>query len=106
MKNNSHSSSKRFLLPGSHRKVLALLAILFFFLLNAAWSAPASSRLSHPLRVAATHTLAPTHSNLVNTPSLEEMQSNHAQTDGIAIMGGIIVLVIVAGTFFVLRRKS
>ena len=106
MKNNSHPSSRKFYLPGSQRRIIALLAILFFFLLTAAWSAPDSSRPSQPFRVAATHTLAPTHSNLVNTPSLEELQANHTQTDGIAIMGGVIVLVIVAGTFFVLRRKS
>jgi hypothetical protein len=106
MKNNSHSSSKEFFLPGSQRKVLALLAILFLFLLNAAWSAPVSTRPDQPFRIEATHTLVPTHSNLVNTPSLEELQANHAQTNGIAIMGGIILLVIVAGTFVILRRKS
>jgi hypothetical protein len=106
MKNNSHPSSRKFFIPGSQRKILALLAILFFFLLNAAWSVPDSSQPDQPFRVEATHTLVPTHSNLVNTPSLEELQSNHAQTNGIAIMGGVILLVIVAGTFFVLRRKS
>ncbi len=106
MKNNSHSSTRGFFFPGPQRKIFALLAILFFFLLNAAWSAPDSSRPDQPFRIEATHTLVPTHTNLVNTPSLEEMQSNHSQTDGIAIMGGVIVLVIVAGTFFVLRRKS
>ena len=106
MKNNSHPSKRKSYLIGSHRKVLALLAILFIFLLTAAWNAPDSSRPSQPYRVEATHTLVPTHSNLVNTPNLQELQSNHTQTDGIAIMGGVIVLVIVAGTFFVLRRKS
>jgi hypothetical protein len=79
---------------------------LFFFLLNAAWSAPYSSLPSQPFRIEATHTRVPTHTNLVNTPSQEEIQSNHTQTNGIAIMGGIIVLVIIAGTFFVLRRKT
>jgi len=106
MKNNSHPSTGKFYLNGSQRKVLALLAILFFFMLCAAWSAPGSSPLSQPFRAALTHTLVPTHSNLVNTPSLEELQANHTQTDGIAIMGGVIVLVIGGGTFFVLRRKS
>jgi hypothetical protein len=106
MKNNSHPSSSEFFLNGSQRKILALLAILFFFLLNAAWRAPDSSRPDQPFRVEATHTLVPTHTNLVNTPSLVELQANHAQTNGIAIMGGVILLVIVAGTFFVLRRKS
>jgi hypothetical protein len=106
MKNNSHPSSSNFFLSGSQRKILALLAILFFFLLNAAWSLPVSSHPDQPFRAAATHTIVPTQSKLVNTPSLEEMQSNHSQTDGIAIMGGVIVLVIVAGTFIVLRRKS
>jgi hypothetical protein len=106
MKNTSYPSTGKSHLNGSQRKVLALLAILFFFLLNAAWSAPYSSQPSQPFRAAPTHTLVPTHSNLVNTPSLEELQANHSQTNGIAIMGGVIVLVIVAGTFFVLRRKS
>jgi len=106
MKNNLHPSSRKSLLPGSQRRIIALLVILFFFLLNEAWIAPNSSRPAQPFRVEATHTLVPTHSNLVNTPSLEELQSNHSQTDGIVIMGGVIVLVIVAGTFFVLRRKS
>ncbi len=91
---------------GSQRKVLALLAILFLFLLNAAWSVPDTSQPEQPFRVEATHTLVPTHTNLVNTPSQEEMLSNHSQTDGIAIMGGVIVLVVVAGTFIVLRRKN
>jgi hypothetical protein len=93
-------------LPGSQRKVLALLAILVLFLLNAAWKLPVSSSSVEPAKIVATHTLVPTISKLVNTPSLEEMQSNHSQTDGIAIFGAIIVLVILAGTFFVLRRKS
>ncbi|MGD0005166.1 MAG: hypothetical protein ABSE06_13155 [Anaerolineaceae bacterium] len=81
------------------------MAILALFLLNAAWNVPYSPPPSHPPRVAATRTLNPTLSNLVNTPSQEEILSNHNQTNGIAILGGIIVLVIVAGTFFVLRRK-
>ena len=106
MKNNPHPCFSKFFLPGPQRKIIALLVILFFFLLNAAWSAPNSAPPAHPNRAAATHTLVPTHSNLVNTPNQEEIQSNHSQTDGIAVMGGIILLVIVAGTFFVLRRKS
>ena len=106
MKNISPSSPKKAFLSRSQRKVLALLAILVLFLLNAAWNLPSYSVPSQLDRVEATHTLAPTYSNLVNTPSLEELQANHSQTDGIAIMGGVIVLVIVAGTFFVLRRKS
>jgi hypothetical protein len=107
MKNYPHPPSRKFHLPGSQRKILALLAILVLFLLTAAaWSMPDSSQPSQPYRVEATHTLVPTHSKLVNTPNPQELQSNHSQTDGIAIMGGVIVLVIVAGTFFVLRRKS
>ena len=106
MKNTSHPSTGKSYLNGSQRKILALLAILLFFLLTAAWSAPYSSRPAQPFRTTPTHTLVPTHSNLVNTPSIEELQANHSQTNGIAIMGGVIVLVIVAGTFFVLRRKS
>jgi len=93
-------------LSAPKRRILALLAILFLFLLNAAWSAPYSPGPYQPARVEATHTLAPTHSDLINTPSLAEMQANHSQSNGIAIFGGIIVLVIIAGTFVVLRRKS
>ena len=95
-------------LPMTQRRFLAALAILVLFLLNAAWNAPYSSRPSQPGRVAATRTLSPTPStsNLANTPSPEEILANRTQTNGVVIVGGIIVLVIVAGTFFVLRRKS
>ena len=105
MKNISPSSPKKAFLTRSHRKVLALLAILVLFLLNAAWNLPSYSVPSQLDRVEATHTLAPTYSNLVNTPSLAEMQSNHSMTNGIAVMGGIILLVIIAGTIIVLRRN-
>ena len=106
MKNIPDRSPIKVFLPGRQRKVLALLAILVLFLLNAAWNLPNSSSPAEPVKAAPTHTLVPTISNLVNTPSLEELQSNHTQTDGIAIFGAVIVLVIVAGTFFVLRRKA
>jgi hypothetical protein len=106
MKNIPHHPPINTFLTRSQRRVLALLAILALFLMLTAWSVPHSSLPSEPGRAAVTHTSRPTITNLINTPSLEEMQSNHAQTDGIAIFGGIIVIVIVAGTFFVLRRKS
>jgi len=107
MKNFSHHSPNQPILSWlqGKRKALALLAILILFLINVSWSLPYSSWPDEPARAGATHTLVPTHSNLVNTPSLEEIQSNHTETDGIAIVGGIIVLMILAGTFFVLRRK-
>ena len=108
MKNNLHPSPLHTFLPRSQRRVLALLVILVVFLLNAAWNTTNSSPPSRPHRAEATRTLVatPTHSNLVNTPSQEEILANHSQTNGIAILGGILVLVIVAGTFFVLRRKA
>jgi hypothetical protein len=106
MKNILHYPSSKAFLPKSQRRFLALLAILVLFLMNAARSAPYSPPPNQPARIEATHTLVPTHTNLVNTPSLDELQANHSQTDGIAILGGVIVVVIVAGTFFVLRRKS
>ena len=81
------------------------MAILVLFLLNAAWNTPYSQPFI-PARIVATRSLVPTHSSLVNTPSQDEILANHTQTNGIAILGGILVLVIVAGTFFVLRRKA
>ena len=105
MKNNLHSSPLNAFLPRSQRRVLALMAILVLFLLNAAWNTP-YSQPSIPARIVATRSLVPTHSSLVNTPSQDEILANHTQTNGIAILGGILVLVIVAGTFFVLRRKA
>jgi hypothetical protein len=106
MKNISNHSPIKAFLSGPQRRGVAALAILVLFLLNAAWSVPYASPPSQPARVEATVTLFPTISNLVNTPSLEEIQSNYTQTSGVAFFGSIIVLVIIAGTFFVLRRKS
>jgi hypothetical protein len=105
MKNISQHSPPQTFFSTPPRKVLALAIILVLFLLNAAWSDSFSAWPSDPVRVESTRTLVPTHSPFVNTPSPEEIQANHSQTDGIAVFGGIIVLVIVAGTFFVLRRK-
>ncbi len=106
MKNNLHPFSLTALLPGPPRRVLALLVILALFLLNAAWNVPFAPPPSHPPRLAPTRTSVPTLSNLVNTPDAEEILTNHTETNGIAILGAFIVLVIVAGTFFVLRRKG
>lgn len=106
MKKNLHHSPLNAFLTRSQRRILALMAILVLFMLIAAWNVPFSPLPSHAPGVEAAHTLAPTQSNLVNTPSQDEILANHTQTNGIAILGGIIVLVIVAGTFFVLRRKA
>jgi hypothetical protein len=106
MKNNLHHSPVNGLFPRSQRRVLATIAILVLFLLNAAWNIPYSPLPSHAPWAVAAHTLVPTRSNLVNTPSQEEILSNHSETNGIAILGSILVLVIVGGTLFVLRRKT
>ncbi len=104
MKTNSPNPSRNYYLK-SLRKPLAIAAILIFFLLNVAWSLNFSAPPALPERVDVTHTLVPTRSKLVNTPNPQEIQANHSQTNGIAIFGSIIVLVIVAGTLFVLRRN-
>ncbi len=105
MKNMSHNSPEKIICPWRLRKTLALAAILALFLLNAAWTRPYFYPPSVPGRMEVTHTPVPTRSKLVNTPNPQEIQANHAQTNGIAVFGGIIVLVIVAGTFIIFRRN-
>jgi hypothetical protein len=88
----------------SRRLFKAVLAAVIIF--TAAWSAPYEVPFSEPLRIEATHTPIPTvPQRFFNTPNPYEIQTNSLMTNGILVVGVIIVLIIGAGTVIVLRRK-
>jgi hypothetical protein len=86
--------------------LIIMLAFTLISALTVAWSAPYTVSSSESLSIDATHTPAPPpHHRKINTPSPYEIETNRYWTDGILVMGVVIVLIIMVGTVIVLRRK-
>jgi hypothetical protein len=104
-KDNPKRSKRLFKLPEwLNRQTITLLIIATIFLSTLTLSEPLHITGKNPIM-----TLDGTTSSELNTPTPTlplEWEENSNQTDGIIICGTILVLIVVGGTYSVLRQKS
>lgn len=86
------------------RRTLILLIIATIFLITLSWSEPLQQPRQQKSSLTASATLSP---SLEDTPNLPpEWEHNSEQTNGILFGGVILVLIIVIGSYSIMRRKT
>ncbi|NPV75588.1 MAG: hypothetical protein HPY59_04355 [Anaerolineae bacterium] len=86
------------------RRTLILLIIATIFLMTLTWSEPLQQPNQPESSLAAGATLSPSPENTSSLPP--EWEHNSEQTNGILLGGVILVLIIVIGSYSVMRRKT
>lgn len=86
------------------RRTLILLIIATVFLMALTWSEPLQQPKTSKSGLAAGATLSPSPENTSSLPP--EWENNSEQTNGILFGGVVLVLIIVIGTYSVMRRGS